>query len=99
MLDVARFMGSQHAVLLDQYAGEGVSVKAGWMHWVANLQPCIKIAFEVLRPQDAAGVLQMQRYMRCVCPKHGDDCMRSVQHVAAELLEWAKVLPAGCGQG
>lgn len=29
MLDVARFMGSQHAVLLDQYAGEGVSVKVG----------------------------------------------------------------------
>lgn len=29
MLEVANFMGSQHAVLLDQFAGEGVSVKVG----------------------------------------------------------------------
>jgi hypothetical protein len=67
-------------------------LQAGWMHFMTNLQPCIKIAFEVLRPQDAAGVLQMQRYLRCACPKLGDDYMRTGQHVVAELLVWAKAM-------
>jgi hypothetical protein len=70
-----------------------LSPQVGWMHFVTSLRPCVKIAFEVLRPQDAAGVLQMQRYLRCACPKLGDDYMRSVQHVVGELLEWAKVVP------
>jgi hypothetical protein len=61
------------------------------MHFVTNLQPCLTIAFEVLRPRDAAGVLQMQRYLRCVCPNLPADYMRTVQHVVKELLEWAKV--------
>jgi hypothetical protein len=61
------------------------------MHFVTNLRPCFKIAFEVLRPTDAAGVLQMQRYLRCVCPNLPVDYMRTVQHVVKELLAWAKV--------
>jgi hypothetical protein len=62
------------------------------MHFVTNLQPCIKIAFEVLRPQDAAGVLQMQRHLRCACSELGSDYMCTAQHVVQELLAWAKAL-------
>jgi hypothetical protein len=67
-------------------------LQVGWEHWVTNLQPCVKLAFEILRPSDAAGVLQMQRHLLCLCPSLGDDYMQPVQHVVEELLGWSHVL-------
>jgi hypothetical protein len=85
-------LGREHVVLIYQRAGEGVNVKVGWMHAVCNLLPCVKIAFEVLRPEDAVGAVQMQRYLRCMCNDLPDDYMCIMQVVVDELLDWSKVI-------
>lgn len=41
-----------------------LQVREGWLHWVFNTAPCVKIAMEVLRPEAAAACLQMQRLVR-----------------------------------
>lgn len=37
--------GETYAVRIQQYAGELVHVPAGWLHWVVNNRPCIKVAW------------------------------------------------------
>ena len=94
MTEVENILGREHTVLINQHAGEGVDVKVGWMHAVCNLQPCVKIAFDVLRPGDAIGAVQMQRYLRCMCHDPPDDYMCIIQNVVDELLDWSKVMRA-----
>jgi hypothetical protein len=41
-------------VYIYQHAGQGVHVPVGWMHYVRNLQPCVKMAFDKYVPANFA---------------------------------------------
>jgi hypothetical protein len=86
--DLAHHMG-QHAVLLSQQAGESMSVEPGWKHWVFNQRPCFKVAFELLRPRQAAAIVHMQQRLRGKMVVQQVDYMRVGCSVVEQLQEWA----------
>jgi hypothetical protein len=86
--DLAQHMG-QHALLLSQRAGEGMSVEPGWKHWVFNQRPCFKVAFELLRPRQAAAIVHMQQRLRGKMLVRQMDYMRVGCSVVEQLQEWA----------
>ncbi|KAF6253366.1 hypothetical protein COO60DRAFT_423763 [Scenedesmus sp. NREL 46B-D3] len=86
--DLARHLG-QHAVLLRQRAGEAMSVEPGWKHWVFNQRPCFKVAFELLRPRQAAAIVHMQQRLRGKMVVQQVDYMRVGCSVVQQLQEWA----------
>jgi len=94
MAQVEAVMGEELAFVIEQHAGEGVDVRAGWMHFVYNQQACVKIAMEVLRQDDVAAVVRMQRRVRCAMADLPDDYIEVMQAVVAELLQWADVVGA-----
>jgi len=87
---VAVELGAPYAVLLDQRAGEGVSVAVGWMHWVSNLLPCIKVAWELVRPEQMAMAVQMQRALRCRAQLLPSDYLAIAAGAVNELLLWRR---------
>jgi hypothetical protein len=86
---LAQHMGP-HAVLLSQRAGEGMSVEPGWKHWVFNQRPCFKVAFELLRPRQAAAIVHMQQRLRGKMVVQQMDYMRVGCSVVEQLQEWAR---------
>jgi hypothetical protein len=87
--DLAQHMG-RHAVLLSQHAGEAMSVEPGWKHWVFNQRPCFKVAFELLRPRQAAAIVHMQQRLRGKMVVAQMDYMRVGCSVVEQLQEWAR---------
>lgn len=86
--DLATHM-SRHALLLSQRAGEAMSVEPGWKHWVFNRRPCFKVAFELLRPRQAAAIVHMQQRLRGNMVVQQADYMRVGCSVVEQLQEWA----------
>lgn len=70
-----------------------MEVVVGWLHIVRNLRGCLKLAYEVLRPQDAAGSLQIHQGARRCFTNLPGDYMAVQHHATKELLEWAKLVP------
>jgi hypothetical protein len=46
------------AFVVDQHAGQRVYVPPGWMHMVANTQPCLKLAFDVYKAANFPAYIQ-----------------------------------------
>lgn len=92
MAAVQAELGGQYAVVLVQRAGEGVWVPVGWMHWVHNSRPCIKCAWEVVRPQALAGCVLMHRRLRCRAHGLANDYLGLVQGAVRELAAWRHFL-------
>lgn len=92
MAAVQAELGGQYAVVLVQRAGEGVCVPVGWMHWVHNSRPCIKCAWEVVRPQALAGCVLMHRRLRCRAHGLANDYLGLVPGAVRELLAWRHFL-------
>lgn len=88
---LAQHMG-QHAVLVEQRAGQSVSVEPGWKHWVFNQRPCFKLAFELLRPRQAAAVVHMQQQLRGKMFVKQNDYMKVGCRVLLQLQHWAQWL-------
>lgn len=65
------------------------------MHLVINVQPCIKIAFKVLRVEEAAGAPHSHSRLRCGCNGLPQDYMCIIQHVVDELLAWVPFMCRG----
>jgi hypothetical protein len=86
---VQQELGERHALVLQQRAGQGVSVPVGWMHWVFNMAPCLKIAWEVVRPQHMALAVQMQQRLRCKAHGLANDYLGLVPHAVRELTCWS----------
>ncbi len=63
-------------------------VAEGWLHWVFNTHPCVKVAMEVLRPQAAAACMQMQRLLRSNFDQGQEAYMRVSCRVWEALLAW-----------
>jgi hypothetical protein len=63
-------------------------VPEGWLHWVFNTAPCVKIAMEVLRPQAAAACLQMQQLLRGNFEHGQEGYMKVSYRVWGALLAW-----------
>jgi hypothetical protein len=80
----------QHAVLLSQRAGESMSVEPGWKHWVFNQRPCFKVAFELLRPRQAAAIVHMHQRLRGKMVVQQVDYMRVGCSVVEQLQQWAR---------
>jgi hypothetical protein len=89
MEGVEAALGTEYAIVHKQKAGEVMRVPVGWMHWVVNLLPCIKCAWEVVRPQDIAAALQTQLFVRCRAPRPPGDYLKIITAVVHELLAWA----------
>ena len=83
---IEKEMGKEYAVVLEQRAGVGVSVPVGWLHWVVNVRPCIKVAWELARPQHIAGAVQMHRHVRCKMAGLPLDYMALAATAVKELL-------------
>jgi hypothetical protein len=93
MQGVAAAMG-EHAVLVQQYAGRGVWVPAGWLHWVYNDQPCFKVAFEVCPYKSAAACCYMQRRIRCAFKNTGDAYIKVRTLLFEAIGRWCSKAPA-----
>jgi hypothetical protein len=85
MLWVHLELGPKYSLMLSQGPGQGVSVPVGWMHWVVNLRPCIKVAWEVVRPQHMAGAGLMQRLLRSRALGLAPDYLALVPTAARQL--------------
>jgi JmjC domain, hydroxylase len=48
----------QAVVVVEQRAGQRVSVPPGWMHTVINLLPCVKLAWDHQVPENLAGYIE-----------------------------------------
>lgn len=72
--------------------GQWVHVPVGWPHIVLNLQPCLKVAYEVLRPGDVVRAVQMQQHLRRCFLNNTADYMEVAAEVVKELLRWADYL-------
>lgn len=92
MQQVQAALGDRYAVLLQQRGGQGVSVPIGWMHWVFNLMPCIKIAWEVARAEELAAAAVMQRRLRCKTVGQALDYLCLVPSALRELLAWTRFM-------
>jgi hypothetical protein len=92
MQQVQEALGDRYAVLLEQRGGQGVSVPIGWMHWVFNLMPCIKIAWEVARAEQLAAAAVMQRRLRCKTVGQALDYLCLVPSALRELLAWRRFM-------
>ncbi|KAF8071177.1 Pclo [Scenedesmus sp. PABB004] len=86
---LAAHLGPQHAVLVEQRAGEAVNVEPGWLHFVWNEAPCLKVAFELLRPRQAAAVAHMQARLRGKMVTKQPDYVRAGCLVVEQLCAWA----------
>jgi hypothetical protein len=62
------------------------------MHWVFNLLPCIKVAWEVVRPQHMAGAGLMQRHLRSRALGLASDYLALVPTAAKEIIRWLQFL-------
>lgn len=52
--------------LVYQHAGDMVVVPAGWIHTVVNVQPCVKLAFDIYRASHFPAYLQSWRQVASV---------------------------------
>lgn len=89
MLEVQRRF-PQHAHVVVQTAGTGVRVVEGYAHWVYNLQPCFKIAMEVLTADAAPRCVDMERHIRSNFSHGQENYMDVVGSVVERLVQWGK---------
>jgi hypothetical protein len=91
----AAVLGSEWALILEQAPGRIIEVIVGCYHIVRNLGPCRKLAYEVLRPQDAAGSIHIQQRVRRCHEDLPKDYMAVLHSCIMELLYWAGLLFPG----
>lgn len=91
---VADYLGPELAVKVEQRSGEAVVVKVGYMHWVCNVAPNFKVAYELLRPGDAMAVVQLHRTLRCAMTDNPQDYMKLEEAVLNHLMTCYKYCKA-----
>ena len=52
-------LGEQNVRVVLQQHGDLVHVPPGWMHQVKNLGPCVKLAYDLLKPESAGAYLEV----------------------------------------
>jgi hypothetical protein len=53
-----------HVLLLKQAAGQCMLVPVGWLHWVINVCPCLKIACEIMPLHQLPAAAAVHRFIR-----------------------------------
>lgn len=53
-----------HVLLLQQAAGQCMLVPVGWLHWVINVRPCLKIACEIMPLYQLPAAAAVHRFIR-----------------------------------
>lgn len=86
MLEVKDVLGDD-AIVIDQCGMDCVNIRPGWMHFVVNLRPCLKVAFERLSVEDVVGIAHMSR-LRSRFVGLPADYEHTVSSLVSELSTW-----------
>lgn len=62
-----------------QHAGEIIRPRAGQVHYVTNLQPCLKVALDLIVPEHGRAYLQSWREIACNNASNAPDYMAFTQ--------------------